>query len=267
MRMWRLTAVLVTVASMAAASGSSATPSAGVRLVVSHHRLFPGENVSLRLESTSLLFYSSCPRLDRATAQGWREVTRSHGARVGCPLRLGSPQSPHTPAAVGLILYDDLRPGTYRITLWARLIPRHWKRLVPLSSRDLVLRQVIRLHPAPRLRRPRLSETRLLAIAEGAATSGGDPTPTIIQHAAGRRFEANLVASGDEVFEWNWSYLIAIRGRFSFPNAPRLAGGPAPGGSVITLVVDAATGEVTDSGVAKTFPDLAKLGPVTTDRG
>jgi hypothetical protein len=34
---------------------------------------------------------------------------------------------------------------------------------------------------------------------------------------------------------------------------------------VITLVVDAATGRVTDGGISYRYPRLAKLGPVTTD--
>jgi hypothetical protein len=34
---------------------------------------------------------------------------------------------------------------------------------------------------------------------------------------------------------------------------------------VITLVVDAATGQVTDSGVSNRYPPLARLGKVTTD--
>jgi hypothetical protein len=34
---------------------------------------------------------------------------------------------------------------------------------------------------------------------------------------------------------------------------------------VLTLVLDAATRHVTDSGLSNRYPDLAALGPVTTD--
>jgi hypothetical protein len=34
---------------------------------------------------------------------------------------------------------------------------------------------------------------------------------------------------------------------------------------VMTLVVDATTGQVTDSGLSNTYPDLARLGGVRTD--
>jgi hypothetical protein len=35
--------------------------------------------------------------------------------------------------------------------------------------------------------------------------------------------------------------------------------------SVITLVLDARTGHVTDFGISDRYPPLAQLGPVTTD--
>jgi hypothetical protein len=34
---------------------------------------------------------------------------------------------------------------------------------------------------------------------------------------------------------------------------------------VITLVLDAKTGQVEDFGASNDYPDIAKLGPVTTD--
>jgi hypothetical protein len=169
---------------------------------------------------------------------------------------------------VSLILYDDLAPGTYRVTLYARVVPRHWRPLPPLSARDQILRAVLVLHRAPPLRKPKLSEARLLAIAERAAAGAGDPTPTLIQHAAGRRFEANLVAGGDEVFEWNWCYLIAMRGHFSAARAPGPPGSPPLAStSVMTLVVDAGTGQGLDVGESNIYPDMTRLGPVTTDLG
>jgi hypothetical protein len=44
-------------------------------------------------------------------------------------------------------------------------------------------------------------------------------------------------------------------------------GASAPKGSVLTLIVNAATGDITDFGVTKNYPRLRALGPVTTDVG
>lgn len=60
------------------------------------------------------------------------------------------------------------------------------------------------------------------------------------------------------------SYLIAERGHFVLNDFPIPPGAHAPSGSALTLVVN--TGQVTDLGVSNTYPDLVKLGPVTTDR-
>ena len=114
------------------------------------------------------------------------------------------------------------------------------------------------------------NETKILTLARSAAASKPDPTPSLIQHAAGTRQHANHVMTtgghlvpGDEL-----SYLIAIRGDFSGsarqppfpPKPPRLARW-----TVQMLVIDAATGQVTDSGGSNDYPDLPALGPVTTD--
>lgn len=103
-----------------------------------------------------------------------------------------------------------------------------------------------------------------MQIAERAAAQAGDPRPTLIQHSEGTRHEANLVASGDRAPGRRWSYLIAERGDFVL-DAPAPLGVRAPRGSVLTLVIDAATGTVTDSGVSDRYPQLATLGPVSTD--
>lgn len=112
--------------------------------------------------------------------------------------------------------------------------------------------------------RPHLSEHRILRIAKQAAASSGDRRPTLIQHAEGTRHHANLVDSGDGVPGRQWCYLIAERGHFVV-NAPGPPGAPSPRGSVLTLIVNASTGRVTDFGVSNRYPNLAKLGPVHTD--
>lgn len=113
--------------------------------------------------------------------------------------------------------------------------------------------------------RPSLSERKILALAEAAAARDGDSRPTLIRHAAGTHFQAVRISEGDRVFEWNWSYLIAIRGHFIAIDASYPPGGKPPRGTVLTLVVDARTGRVTDGGLGYSYPRLARLGPVTTD--
>jgi hypothetical protein len=113
--------------------------------------------------------------------------------------------------------------------------------------------------------KPHLAENRIVRIAQRAAAQAGDRTPTLIQHSAGTRQQANTVASGDRVPGKRWSYLIAERGSFVLKDAPAPQGAPAPRGTVLTIVVDAATGMQTDIGVSNRYPDLAALGAVTTD--
>jgi hypothetical protein len=120
-------------------------------------------------------------------------------------------------------------------------------------------------HPGGSRHRPQLSERRILRIATTAAVRAGDSKPTLIQHSEGTRHAANLVASGDGVPGRQWSYLIAERGHFVLKYAHTPPGAPAPRGSVLTLVVNASTGQATDGGVSNRYPDLDRLGPVHTD--
>ncbi len=165
---------------------------------------------------------------------------------------------------VGLPLYDDLLPGEYRITL--RFKPAHGVNLGDLRgprARSVHARlKVLAYMPGPR---PTLSERRILTLAEQAASRSGDPNPTLIQHVAGTRFDAVYISSGALIFEYSWSYLIAVRGHFIDKYASGPAGSKPPTGTVITLVVDERTRQVTDGGIGNRYPPLAKLGPVTTD--
>jgi hypothetical protein len=103
-----------------------------------------------------------------------------------------------------------------------------------------------------------------------AAKSDGDPDPTLIQAAEGSRRIAALVAGQNPTNAWNASYLIAERGTFMTPTIPRPPGlpmGPGPvrlTRHVITLVLDARTGRVIDHGLSDRYPDLARLGRVST---
>ena len=113
--------------------------------------------------------------------------------------------------------------------------------------------------------KPQLTERQILRIALRAAAVSGDPNPSLIQHSAGTRYAANAVSSDDRVPGSAWSYLIAERGTFIAQYASRPPGAAAPRGSVITLIVNATTGLVSDYGISNDYPPLAKLGPVTTD--
>ncbi len=112
-----------------------------------------------------------------------------------------------------------------------------------------------------------LSERQILGIAKAAAARAGDPTPTLIQHSEGTRAQANRPTCGCVVSGNRTSYLIAIRGHFVLNDVSRPPGASSPSGSVLTLVVDAFTGQTTDLGVSNRYPDLAALGPVRTDLG
>ncbi len=99
-----------------------------------------------------------------------------------------------------------------------------------------------------------------------------DPTPILVQHSEGTRRKANLIAADDLIGGKEgeaWSYLIAERGhfvdRYSSYGVREPRSGYAPSGSVLELIVNARTGEISDLGLGNRYPDLARLGPVRTD--
>lgn len=242
-----------------------AQASGQVRLVLPQQPLTSAEGVPVMVinRGSSAIYRSLCFVLERRTSLGWRAITRTHGVNVGCSIWAGAVQAAHSRQPEQLQLYDDLRPGSYRVTLFYRRVPKHWRVIPPLSRRDRFVRRLIPVKRAPARPRPQLSEKRLERIAEEAAANAGDPQPSLIQHAAGPRFEAVLIGSGELVFEWTWSYLIAERGQFTYSGV-----GPSNTSiseSALTLVVDATTGHVTDSGLSKRYPHLRRLGPITTD--
>jgi hypothetical protein len=118
------------------------------------------------------------------------------------------------------------------------------------------------------------SESKVPALAKAVAAYLGDPAPSLIQHVAvSTRQEANALMSGggEQVSGTRPSYVVAMRGHFSDPSfvTPQ----EAPTGitvptswSVEVLVIDAATGIITDSGGGFDFPDLGARGDhVVTD--
>jgi hypothetical protein len=110
----------------------------------------------------------------------------------------------------------------------------------------------------------RVAESQLLEIALEMAANADEHSPTLIQYSEGDRVQANLVASGARIFEHRPTYLIAIRGQFTYWLAERPAGQPPPEGTVMTLVVDAETGRLYDVGIHTMYPRLEELGPVMT---
>jgi hypothetical protein len=251
----------LTVPASAVLAGSSGQ----VRLVLPQQPLTTAESVPVTVvnDSASPVYRSLCFVLERKTPRGWRAITETHGVRVPCAMWVGVVQAARSRESEQLTLWDDLQPGSYRITLFYRPVSKHRRVIRRLTRRDRFVRLPITVGHAPVRPKPQLSDRRLLRIAQRAATNAGDSQPTLIQHAAGNHFEAVRISSGDLVFEWNWSYLIAERGRFRYTGV-----GPAGvtvTGSVITLVVDAANGQITDGGPSKRYPHLRRLGPVTTD--
>lgn len=238
-----------------------------MQLRLPHSTLRAGQSVQVAVvnRTSRQVLRSFCFLLQLRQPQGWKTIAKTHGVTVPCSLTTGGiPVTPHSVDHASLILYDDLQPGRYRITMSYKLLPKHW-RVANLRHHRLVRAElnVLRFKPGPA---PRLPERRIRRIALRAAAGGKDPHPALIQHAEGTRFEANLLAGGDLVYDWHWAYLVAIKGKFRFKvSGPPGTGSKARKYTVITIVLDAKTGQGEDFGLSNRYPDLAKLGPVTTD--
>ena len=250
---------------VAASLARRATRAAQVRISLPRSSLRAGQAVAVTIinRNSARILRGDCLILARRVDGRWETITRTHGVDVTCPA-LGVPQAARSRQSLTLPLFDDLAPGTYRVSLIYKPMPNG--AVVRLSGRGQRVAStsvtVLAFRGGPM---PQLSEARILTLAQTAAARGGDPNPTLIQHGEGTRFDANLVDSGDLVFDWRWSYLIAEKGHFVFTDASGPAGAQPLRGSVITLVVDASTGQVTDSGISDRYPRLAMLGSVITD--
>ncbi len=261
--------IAASVASALTARPALASPSTqGVRIRLAHRSYRAGQSIAVTVvnDSQSPVLRAFCFSLQRRDAGRWVAVTRTHGIRVRCPASAGEPEASGARERDEFPLYDDLPAGKYRITV--RYAPVNAMNLGTLTGPQVrsvyAGLDVLAFRPGST---PILTERQVLSLADRAARSSGDPNPSLIQHAEGTRFTAVLLSSGDQVFAWNWSYLIAVRGHFKVTVA-----GPPPEptalrGTVITLVVDARTGKVTDSGISSRYPPLAKLGAVSTDLG
>ena len=58
--------------------------------------------------------------------------------------------------------------------------------------------------------------------------------------------------------------LVVAHGNFTAYGVSPPGSNVNPTGKVLTLVVDASTGQPTDSGIQRNTPDMSKVGPVTT---
>jgi hypothetical protein len=253
-----------------------ARPPAGVTLRLPGLSLRAGQQVSASVVNPTAhrLEFARCATLTRRVAGRWVAVTHTHGADVACPSRDPATGAvmPRSRTVVPVELYDDLVPGTYRVTLPYRTATGG--RVIPAFTATSARLMTVPFHvsafaPGPP---PHLSRRRILSIALGAARREGDADPTLVQDAEGSELLANLVVSRTLVFAWRWSYLITLRGRFHFtlPTPPGIPMGPGPVVRVfrvLTVVIDARTGRITSSGTSDRYPDLARLGPVSTDRG
>jgi hypothetical protein len=107
-----------------------------------------------------------------------------------------------------------------------------------------------------------LGVAQLRESAREFATGMGDSTPSSIEYVTGSHKQVVLALSGDEV-EGNTNVdAIIMHGSFVANHALRPSETPAPSGTVLTLIINATTGEITDFGLQNSEPNIAALGPV-----
>lgn len=108
---------------------------------------------------------------------------------------------------------------------------------------------------------------RILAgIGRHAASRTHESKPSSIRMAKSTRHQALSLLGGDKVNGNQAVYAVQLKGTFSsFRRAPQHKKGRIPAGNTLTVLVDAATGQVTDWSITNTSADtLTRLGPVTT---
>lgn len=116
----------------------------------------------------------------------------------------------------------------------------------------------------------KVSASDVTSVALQEATDNGDGAPSLIEHVEATRAAANS-AVGDAIIPasqggGNDSFLVIVHGHFTVSHSQGISGSSAPTGSVMTLVVDANSGQVTDFGVSNDDPNVSGLGAATVDR-
>jgi len=109
---------------------------------------------------------------------------------------------------------------------------------------------------------PPLGEAKIKQIGLEFAARMGDPNPTAIEYVHGSREQVVFAFSKDEVPDNTEVDAIVMHGQFVSTNAPVPAEGKPPGGSVLIVVINATTGEMTDLGIQQQSPNLGAFGPV-----
>jgi hypothetical protein len=109
---------------------------------------------------------------------------------------------------------------------------------------------------------------RLAAIADRAARTNGDPAPSQVTAVLTTRAKALTSATPGDFVPGSAGvpvFLVTLRGHFTADDVSRPPGSAAPTGRYLSLVVDAATFQVTDFGISPEPPPVspASLGPVT----
>ena len=131
---------------------------------------------------------------------------------------------------------------------------------------DDVHRRAVGREPLPLVK----NERDILLLALDVAARNGDASPELIEHTIGTR-EAATKTTGSWVRSGEPSYLIAMRGAFSAARPTPPAVRPTDAQDrvmaypVQVLVVEVASGRVTDSGSSSEYPDLSSVGPVVID--
>jgi hypothetical protein len=112
-----------------------------------------------------------------------------------------------------------------------------------------------------------MTTAQIKSLVVTSAARLGDSTPTDISYSALTTRNAALAVSMGAQIGGSYgsvrSYLVVAHGNFTAYGASPPGSNVNPTGTVLTLVVDASTGQPTDSGIQRTTPDMSKLGPVT----
>jgi hypothetical protein len=101
--------------------------------------------------------------------------------------------------------------------------------------------------------------SQLTAIARDASAAYGESNPKLGAVVSSTRDVANRFTNGATIFDDSPCYVLEVSGHFTAMRHPR--GVPAPSGTVLTVIVDAATMTPVDAGIGSTAPDLSGLGP------
>jgi hypothetical protein len=103
---------------------------------------------------------------------------------------------------------------------------------------------------------------QITQIAQSYTAGLGDPSPESIQYVATDRQAAIAATSGGSVDSDQPVYLVVAIGKFAAQGVAPPGSTTVPTGSVMILVLDAQTLDITDWGVTTIVPKLTPLGQV-----